>query len=308
MRSVHEPPPLYRALIGPILIAGLIAAAGAALGAPLAIVVAVAAVTLAILAWRPLRIRGWSMALHVHGLVLSRPGNRQVIAFEDVNEVWFEIERLHSQAGAYVRALRLLAYGGQEHQVPLAVNDGATLANSILRGCSVPLLVDAQRALREGETLTFGQIQLDRDGITVGGARMAWCEVRQSVVSHARVHLYRRLPILAWRTVRLDRIPNPAVFVGLVAQCVAKTRIEDHLLAPLAAEVQGRRPLTDEGANELALRQMLFGGLVCIAGVAITWATYSANHHAFYLAYGPILFGAVRFFQGLAALLSGRHR
>lgn len=309
LRSVHAPPSLRMALLGPILIAALIVALGAVCDAPLAIFAVLAAVTLGILAWEPLRIHGWSAALHAQGLVLQQSGTRSVVAFDDVNEVWFEIPSLHSQSGAYLGALRLVAYSGEEYRLPLAVNDGATLANSVLHGCSGPLLLEARQALREGEELTFGQIRIDRTGITVGGARTMWSEIRLAVVSHARVHLYRRLPIVTWRTIRLDRVPNPAVFVGLVAQHAARTRIENPLIAPLvASEAEQRRARALEGGHEWALRNMLVGGLSCVVGITITWATYSAGSHMYFLAYGPILFGAVRFFQGLTALLSGPRR
>jgi hypothetical protein len=305
LRSEHAPPPLVQALLGPILIAGLVLAFFAAGSARLPIAGALAAVTLVILAWSPLRTRGFSAALHAQGLVLRRSGARRVVVFEDVNEVWFEISPLHSRAGAYVSALRLLDFDGEEHRVPLAVNDGATLANSVVQACSGPLLLEARRALGEGETLTFGKLRLDRAGITVDGARATWDEIRLAVVSHGRVHLYRRLPILAWRTVRLDRIPNPGVFGGLIAQRVQKTRIDDRLIAPLAGAGPSPRAQATEGGNELALRNMLVGGLVCAAGVTVTWAMYSLNNSSYVIAVGPILFGAVRFFQGLAGLQFG---
>ncbi|KYF70615.1 hypothetical protein BE15_05190 [Sorangium cellulosum] len=305
LRSVHAPPPLRRALLGPILIAALIVAIGAAGGASRTILVALAAVTLAILAWEPLRNRGWSAALHAQGLVLLRRGTRRVVTFDDVNEVWYEIRPIHNQAGAYLGALRLVDYSGEEHRLPLAVNDGGTLAISVLRECSGPLLVEARRALGEGEVLTFGKIQLDRAGITVGGARMMWGEIRLAVVSHARVRLYRRFPIMAWRTIRLDRIPNPGVFVGLVEQCAAKTRVDDPLLVPFTSGDEKLRAQAAQGDNEWALREMLVGGLFCVAGIAFTLATYSAVSNSYILAWGAILFGAFRFYKGLASLLRG---
>ncbi|WP_437956606.1 DUF6585 family protein [Sorangium sp. So ce119] len=305
LRSVHAPPPLRRALLGPILIAALIVVIGAAGGASLAILIALAGATLAILAWEPLRNRGWSAALHAQGLVLLQSGTRRVVPFDDVNEVWYEIRPIHNQAGAYLGALRLVEYSGEEHRLPLAVNDGATLAISVLRGCSGPLFLEARRALGEGEVLSFGQIQLDRAGITVGGARMMWSEIRLAVVSHARVRLYRRFPILAWRTLRLDRIPNPAVFIDLVALCAAKTRVDDPLIVPLTSGDEKLRVQAAKGDNEWALREMLVGGLFCIAGITFTVATYSASSSSYMLACWPILFGAFRFFKGVASLLRG---
>jgi hypothetical protein len=210
--------------------------------------------TLAFLAWPPLRVRGTSVALHAEGMVLSRGGVRRVVPFEDVNEVWFEFDWLDRRSGTPLRAIRLLDFSGQSHRVPLALNDAATLATSVLQGCSTPLLQEARRALALGETLTFGDVRLDRDGITVREARLPWRETRLAVVARARVFFYRRFPLLAWRTVRLGRIPNPTVFIGLVMANVSNVRVDDNFVVPLAfvqggvarPAHQGRSPMRRE--------------------------------------------------------------
>ncbi|NUP11780.1 MAG: hypothetical protein HOW73_37510 [Polyangiaceae bacterium] len=298
LRSVHEAPPLRYALIGPICISGLVAAVGALCGAPPPILAGIAAVSLGLLAWSPLRTRGVSVQLHARGLVLQGRRARRAIAFEDVNEIWFGISLLHAQAGAYLHTIRILDYSGHVHSVPIAVKNGATLANAVLRACSEALLLEAKRALGEGQALTFAKVQLDREGISIDGSRAAWNEIRLAVVSHARLHLYRRLPIFAWRTVRLDRVPNPAVFVGLVARSVRRARIDDRLIAP---DDRGPPAQLTPAGKEAALKSMFIGGVVCVAGVMFTCATY-ANGSVHLLAWGPILFGAVRLYRGAAAL------
>jgi hypothetical protein len=47
---------------------------------------------------------------------------------------------------------------------------------------------------------------------------------------------------------------------------------------------------------------MLLGGIICVAGLAVTFWTYSsaANGGSYVIAWGAILFGAIRFFRGLA--------
>src|SRR5262249_32792618 len=147
---------------------------------------------------------------------------------------WFEVDVLQSQAGASLRGLRLVDYAGRTHHLPLGVVDAGALANAVLRACSGPLVLEARRALDEGGALTFGRIQLDRRGISVAGARLSWPEIRLAVVQRARVFLYRRFPIVSWRTVRLDRIPHPSVFVALVTACARKVRVDDQILVPFA--------------------------------------------------------------------------
>ncbi|MDC3952905.1 DUF6585 family protein [Polyangium jinanense] len=311
LRSVHAPPPLHRALLGPILIAGLVVGVGAAVGGPLAIVAPFGAATLVLLAWSPLRTRGFSAALHAHGLLITQAGVRRPVAFEDVNEVWFEIDRLQGQAGASLLAIRLVDFDGEVHRLPLGVSAAAALADGVLRACSGPLLTEARQALAEGETLTFGHIQLDRAGITVAGARIAWQEVRLAVVQRGKVYLYRRWPIFSWRTLSLARIPNPTVFVRLLMASVPRVRVDDQIIVPFASGDEAVRAQAAEAAKggvELGLQNMLIGGVFFLAGLAITWATYSRHGDTYILAYGPILFGAVRFYQGLAAYRSGPRR
>ena len=302
-RSVHAPPPLLRALLGPILIAGAFFAVLVLLieAAPL-VGLTISAGALALLAWPPTRIRGREVTLHDKGLVLSRGGSRTVVAFEDVNEVWFEIPLLHSSQGAYLRALRLIEFDGKTHRVPLTLDGGATLARGILRGCSTPLWIEARKALAEGEELTFGQIRLDRSGITVKGACAAWPDIRLARLQPARVAFFRRLPLLPWRTVRLDRIPNPAVFCSLVAQNVKDVRCDDGLMVEL--DSPGDAAIAERSradAKLRALRDMFVGGVLFLIGVGITWASASAHQRYQLIAYGPILFGSVRFVQGAIA-------
>lgn len=301
-RSVHVPPPLHRALLGPVLITAIITVVGLVAEGPPAVVLPCAAASFAILAWSPLRLGGFSAAVHERGLVLSRGRVRSVVPFEDVDEVWFEVAVLHSQSGAYLRALRLREFGGAVHRVPLAVEGGDTLAEAILSACSGPLLAEAKQALREGATLTFGPIQLDRQGISVGGARATWAEIRQASVSHAKLLLYRRWPLVSWRTVSLDRIPNPAVFVGLVMASAAKVQIDDVLLLPFAPEAPAKAWTAAERRAH-ALKAMLFGGVVFLIGAAIT-----ANSEGRVIAYGAMIVGGWRFFRALVAYLGGAKR
>lgn len=53
--------------------------------------------------------------------------------------------------------------------------------------------------------------------------------------------------------------------------------------------------------KEEGTRNMMIGGLICLGGIVITAATYSAasGGGSYVVAWGAILFGAIRFFKGL---------
>jgi hypothetical protein len=54
--------------------------------------------------------------------------------------------------------------------------------------------------------------------------------------------------------------------------------------------------------KEEGQKNMLIGGLICLVGIVITAATYSsaAGGGKYLVAWGAILFGAVRFFRGMS--------
>jgi len=174
--------------------------------------------------------------LYARGLLVSRGNQQATLLFEDVDEVWFEIGRLHSDQGAFLRALRLVDFDGRQRRVPLVVEDALRLSKAILRGASLPLLLQARRALDRGETLTFGTTTIDRDGLSISGAAAAWKDIRLARVQPARVSFFQRRPLFPWRVVRLDRIPNPTVFAALVAQKVRNVKYDDRLMVPLGPD------------------------------------------------------------------------
>jgi hypothetical protein len=143
-----------------------------------------------------------------------------VIVFEDVDEVWFEQEWTRTWLGTFARisALRFVDRDGARHRAVLQVDDAATVLRWVLRCCSDPLLPEAREAIAAGETVTFGKVWLDREGISVGEARTRWRDIR-FVRSHlGSLSLFTRWPLFPWRTIKLETIPHPTVLGRLVAE------------------------------------------------------------------------------------------
>lgn len=60
-----------------------------------------------------------------------------------------------------------------------------------------------------------------------------------------------------------------------------------------------------EANKEAGTRNMLIGGLICAVGLIVTIATYSAASSGggqYVVAWGAIVFGAIRFFRGLGQM------
>jgi hypothetical protein len=290
------------------LITGLLTAVFALTSAPPLVLPPFGIACFVILAWRPLRLRGFSVELHDAGLLLSRGQVAKPVAFEDVDEVWFEIDVFgHTSTVTAISGLRLVTYGHEVHRVLLGVGGAAVLVGAVLKACSAPLLGEARRALGAGDPLTFGDVCLDRAGITVRGRALPWSAVRLAVVQGGKLRLYRRFPIFAWRTVRLDRVPHPTVFLALLASLAPELRVDDAFIVPFAsASEHAAAAKAATGDDGVAIRSMFVGGASLLIGGLVTWATFASGASWYVIAYGPMIFGAIRFFQGLRAYLSRR--
>jgi hypothetical protein len=109
------------------------------------------------------------------------------------------------------------------------------------------------------------------------------------------------------RTVRLDGIPHPTVFLALLHGCVRKVRVDDLILVPFATSTEQTAALAAQGAEGTA-RRMFYGGFLAAVGVLTAVLTYSKPDGTFVFGWGLILWGAVMFFRALQAYLSDRDR
>lgn len=234
LRSSQEPVALRRTLVPAIAVTVVLLLLGGALAPTTGLVVfevilpfALAAVVL--VAWSPLRMRHLRVALHANGVVVTTSSTRNVILFDEVDEVWMVLDPVRSPLGtiAWIRALRVVDRDGRSHRIPTNLEGGVEIGQWVVRHCSDPLRADATRALREGETLTFGKVQLDRDGIRGSSWATRWSELSLVRYVPGRITLFRRQRIIPWRSIRLDRVPHPTVFAKLVTECAANVDIDD---------------------------------------------------------------------------------
>jgi len=217
-----------------VFVNGFLLAKQGEIGTLLAITVPVAAAAFALFAWTPIRMRHLRITLHAYGVVVRTPDKshkEDVILFDDVDEVWFILESMRSWLGtvALMDALRLVKHDETSHVVPLHVRGGFTIAQEILRRCSHPLRGDATRAVRDGGTLTFGNMALDRMGLRTTSWAIKWSELRLVRYVPGRVALFRRQTVFPWRNIRLDQVPHPTIFAKLVTEYAPKVEIDDPL-------------------------------------------------------------------------------
>jgi len=170
--------------------------------------------------------------VHAHGVVVRTRRGRDVICFEDVNEVWYELDA-HALSGvrvARIPALRLVDHNGLSHRVELLGGRAVEALQWILRNCTDRLLEDARASLRQGETLTFANVRIDREGIRFGErGEHAWKDLRLVRLQPGRIAFFRGQTVFPWRKVNLDSVPHPPLFLKLVRELAPCAEIDDPL-------------------------------------------------------------------------------
>jgi hypothetical protein len=201
---------------------GLGGVKGMLLGVPLAVA------GVLVLVWPLLRQREQEVELHEEGLVIVAGGEARTVLFDDVDEVWFELDRMGSPLGAValIPGLQLVEHGGQRVRVPGRVEDAVTLFRAITRRCSDALLPDARKALSAGQVLTFGKVRLDAEGIDCRG-RTRWQDLSLVRQQPGRLAFFRGQTVIPWRTVKLDQVAHPTLFVALVGGCARKLEVDN---------------------------------------------------------------------------------
>ncbi len=231
LRSVHRPLPLWRNMLTPVGLAVATFLLGLIFDphlAGLAITTGPAAVLLLVLGAGPWRRRHLAVDVHARGVVVRTSERRDVILFEDVDALFWDLD-VGSNGGkrqARIEGLRLVDHDGVTHHVPMLVDEPVEAVSWIQRHCSDHLLPDALASIRAGETLTFGTVRIDRDGIRFGRNTAArWKDIRVALLESGRICLFRRLPVIPWRRIPLDKIPHPTVFTRLVRELAPHVEI-----------------------------------------------------------------------------------
>src|ERR1019366_5763769 len=189
-----------------------------------------AALAVAVIGYGPMRSRHLCVELYAGGVVVSRKGAREVTVFDDVDEIWMNLEQGQGRARAMITSLGLVCHDGTRRLVPTSLlQDAPKLARSILLHCSHPLNAPAGAAVRAGATLTFGTIQVDRIGIRGRRWSARWDELSFVRLASGRIHLFRWQRFIPYKTIRIDRVPHPTVLIKVIQECARKVESGDAL-------------------------------------------------------------------------------
>lgn len=148
------------------------------------------------------------------GLVVRRGWSRKQMFFEDVDEVWTDIEHANDDIATVYR-VRLRDRDGREVRLPTSVTAGDELVQAVSRACTSPLAPLAREALRAGETLTFSHVAVSDSGVSVGGVgRVSWSDLDGHYLRPGRLGL--RAKDNEWYVIDAGNVPHASLLFELI--------------------------------------------------------------------------------------------
>lgn len=228
MRSEHNLVPFKTAMRVPVLAAGAGLAIGVVMskGQPLSLL-AGALVIAGFVAWgylRQRRLKDLRVMLHQGGVVVERGGVREVVLYDDVDELWLIGKRY--QGLLIVTSVRMTRHGGSDVIVPITVSEPNDLLSELNRRSSSRLIPEALAAARAGQALTFSGVTVTREGIRVGDDWATFEDLSLIRFQSGRIILHRRTTLVAWHQIDHTCVPHPFVLVALISALTPKTMTE----------------------------------------------------------------------------------
>ena len=170
----------------------------------------------------PVLLSRASVDLHVDGLVFRTAKSERAIAFDDIDELWFE--QVH---GGTIDSVRLVLHDGTSFDLPADLARRADVFLALERRCSRPLERRALDAVAHGAQLTFGEYVLDKDGFGGPGWDLRWDQLSLVRVVLGKIAIFRGQTTLPSHSLSFGDVPHPWIFWALVEKLAPRTEVED---------------------------------------------------------------------------------
>jgi len=163
------------------------------------------------------QIAGRQIFLFQQGLIIEHKGQIQLLPWSQIAEVWQDITR-HYRNGIYTgTTYRYTLRRGDGYQIKLNNNTAgiSELGTAVTQGITRELVPRAMYSIRAGQTLTFGQFNINTQGIGYGRELIPWQQVEDVKVNRGYVSVKKAGKFFNWGSTTVSRIPNFFVFLAI---------------------------------------------------------------------------------------------
>ena len=167
--------------------------------------------------------RGKVIEVYERGVVRIQGKQVKITCWDDIDAVWQRITR-HYHNGMYTgttHVYTILAKNGERFSVSHIYKDIEALGQIIQSEVTKRLLPPFVRAYQTGQTVNFGKLSLNTQGLIHKNKQLSWSEIKDLKIERGFISVKQEGGRwFNWATVGADSIPNLFVFLALVDSIV----------------------------------------------------------------------------------------
>jgi hypothetical protein len=170
---------------------------------------------------RVLRQTGMRVMACPGGLVYTHGEQAEVIAWDDVEELRYEVMQAgHNYGGGYPRYKVTRHSDGREFTFDNYLPNLRALSRIVERKTLKHMLPEEQEALDDGEVVRFGPLAVGRKGIRKGDEWLRWADVKDVTLDRGKgqIVISKEDKWLAWHRQPVNEVPNYHVFLEIARE------------------------------------------------------------------------------------------
>lgn len=166
----------------------------------------------------PLLYRSWSVYVFSEGFAFTRGSKLDALRWEQINSMLISVVRRYMNG----------VYTGTQHKYTIRTMDGkqivlndritnvGQLGDSISSMVTRVKLPEVIAAYKAGETITFGPLSVNQQGVSNGKELIGWAQVKDIRLNKGIVTVQKEGKWLNWSSAQVASIPNIFIFLALV--------------------------------------------------------------------------------------------
>ena len=167
----------------------------------------------------PQLYRSWRVYVFSEGFAFTRGGKLDALRWEQVDSMLFSIVKRYMN-GIYTGTQHKYTIRGIDGR-QFVLNDRITnveqLGDSLSAMVTRVKLPEVIAAFKAGETITFGPLSVNQQGVSNSKELIAWEQIKEFRVNGGIVTVKKEGKWLNWSSVQVANIPNFFIFLALVS-------------------------------------------------------------------------------------------
>ncbi|NDJ55306.1 MAG: hypothetical protein GYB68_19720 [Chloroflexi bacterium] len=163
-----------------------------------------------------------TVSIHPEGIVDISGQKEVVLRWEDVKEMYYAVTQ-HKSYGVNTyrsHSYTVVSYAGDKLVYGNGFSDIEKIGEALASRITATLLPKIIERIQSGETVAFGKLGMNRQGIVKGSQTVPWDEIEEVKLRQGFISIRKQGKWFNWTGIAVSNTPNVFVFLSLADRMV----------------------------------------------------------------------------------------